>query len=118
MKINIFLVFICAALAGLSAFGFYMANEGDTYRVLITVGSAISLFITLGGTLALTSPNRGSIVNIRVISGIFFLVLLIEHIIFSFSGVRFTPYIVITGILALFYILLCYITMRALRQNG
>ncbi|MCL2762825.1 MAG: hypothetical protein FWD36_06440 [Treponema sp.] len=116
MKLNVVLTFIVIALAGLSAFGFYIANEGDIYRILITAGSGLSLVVTLGGLLALSSPNRGSIVNVRVVSGLFFLALLIVHIVFSFTGVVFSPYIIITGALLLLYILLCYLIIRALKS--
>ena len=115
MKLNVFRTFICIGLAGLSAFGFFMSNEADTFRVLITVGSALSLLITLGGMLALSSSNRGQIVNIRVISGIFFLLLLIVHIIFSFIGIRFPPYIILTGVLLLLHLLTCYFISRAIK---
>ena len=115
MKLNVFLTFISIALAGLSAFGFFIANEGDTYRILITAGSGISLFVTFGGLLALASSNRGTIMNIRVVSALFLLALFIEHIIFSFTGVRYPPYVIITGALLVLYALICYITIRALR---
>jgi len=112
MKLNYFLTFICFAIAGLSAFGFFMANAYDPYRVLITIGSGLSLFFTLGGLLALTSPNHGAITNVRVISVVFFIIMLIVHIIFSNIGIRFPPYIIITGILLVLYLLLCYLIIR------
>ena len=117
MKINTFLTFICFAIAGLSAFGFFIANSGDTYRILITAASGISLFVTLGGMIALSSSNRGSMINIRVVSGAFFLALLVNHIVFSFIGVKFTPYIIITGVLLLLYMLIYYVIVRALKNN-
>jgi len=115
MKINGLLIIICAAIAGLIAFGFFAVNKDEVYRILLTVGSGFTLFSTLVGIVALSSPNRGSIVNIRVVSILFFLALLIEHILFSIFDVSLTPYIVITGILFLLYILLCYLIIRALK---
>ena len=114
MRFNLILIVISAALAGLAAYGFFIANEGDTYRILITAGSGLSLFVALGGLLALSSPNRGLSLNIRVISSLFFAALLIEHIIFSITGVRFTPYVIITGTLMVVYVLVCYLVIRAL----
>jgi hypothetical protein len=99
--------------AALGAFGFFITNANDTYRFLITAGSGISLFITLGGLLALSSTYRGLIVNVRIVSGIFFIALLIEHIIFSFTGINFPAYIIITGILILLYILICYVIIKS-----
>ena len=117
IKLNTFLTFIAVALAGLSAFGFFIANEDDVYRILITCGSGISFFITLGGLLALASPSHGLTVNIRVVSGLFFTALMIEHIVFSFTGVRFPPYAIITGVLLVLYMLVCYLVIRALNRN-
>ena len=93
-----------------------MANEDDAYRFLIAGGSFLSFFITLRGLLALSSRVQGLTVNIKVISGLFFTALLVEHIVFSFTGIRPASYIVITGILAVLYILISYILMRALRR--
>jgi len=116
MKLNVVLTLISITLAGLAAFGFYTANENDTYRLLITIGSGITLLVTLGGLLALSSDNRGTIMNIRVVSGLFFLIFLIEHIVFSFTGVKYTLYIIITGSLMALYVLICYMTIRALKK--
>jgi len=114
MKIDAIFAFISAGIAALVAFGIFMVNAGETYRILITVGSLLSLFVTLGGTLALSSPNGGT-ANIRVVSGLFFALLLVVHIVFSFVGVRLTPYVMITGILSLVYVLVCYSVVRALK---
>ena len=114
MKVNAFLAFISASLAGLITFGIFVANAGDAYRVLVTVGAGLSLFVTLGGMTALSSPNGGT-ANLRVVSGLFFAVLLITHIVFSFVTVRLPPYVIITGILLLLYMLICYAIIRALK---
>ena len=82
MKANPFLAFICAALAGLIAMGFFAANAGETYRGVITAGAWVSLFATLGGMMVLSSPSGGT-ANIKVVSGLFFVVLLVAHIVFS-----------------------------------
>jgi len=114
MKLNGFLTIISAAIAGLIAFGLFIANEGDTYRILITVGGGISLFTTLGGMIALSSPHGGTM-NIRIVSGLFFAVLLVQHIISSFITIRMPPYVIITGLLLLAYMLISYVIMRALK---
>lgn len=110
------MIVIAAAIAGLSAFGFFMANEDDTYRLLITIGAGISIFVTLSGMLALSWTDYGSRVNFRVISGLFFAALMIEHIVFSFTGVRFPSYVIITGTLLVIYILVSYLSVRALNK--
>jgi len=112
MKINWFLAGISLAVTGLIVFGFYSGNSDDPCRLLITIGSGISCLVTLCGLLALSSPHGGT-VNIKVTSALFFIALIIEHIIFSFTGVKLTPYIIITGILILLYVLICYAIKKA-----
>jgi len=117
MKINTVLLCISAAIAGLAAFGFYTGCSNESYRVLITIGSGLSLFITLGGLLAISSPAGGS-TNLKLTSAVFFIALLIEQIIFAVAGVTLTPYIVITGIVLLVYILICYAIIQALKGDA
>ena len=64
----------------------------------------------------MTSSYRGSILNIRFVSGVFVVALLIEHIVFSFIGVSFPPYVIITGVLLVLHILICYIIVRAFNK--
>jgi hypothetical protein len=46
---------------------------------------------------------------------LFFIALLIEHLVFSFTAVKPAPYVIITGILLLVYVLICYVITRALK---
>ena len=114
MKINLFLLLIALVIAALAAFGFYAANNEEVYRLLITIGAGLSLLITLGGVLALSSPNGGSL-NIKITSVLFFIALLVEHLIFSFTAVKLAPYVIITGILLLLFVLIIYAINKALK---
>ena len=115
MKLNTFLTIITVAVAGLTSFGFFIANEGDTYRILITIGSGLSVLLTLGGFLALSSSNHGLMVNLKIVSCLFFIILLIVHIIFSIFSIYFPAYVVITGIILLIYLIICYFIVRAIK---
>jgi hypothetical protein len=114
MKINPFLLVIALGIAALGAFGFYAGNSGETYRLLFTIGSGLSLFVTLAGLLALSSPNGGT-VNIKITSALFFTALLVEHLVFSFTGAALAPYVVVTGVLLLVFALIVYALTRALK---
>jgi hypothetical protein len=114
MKVNVVLLLIAFGIAALAAFGFYAGNGGEAYQWVLTIGSGIGLFVTLGGVLALSAANGGS-VNIKVISILFFIALLIENLVFSFTAVRLAPYVIITGILLLLYVLVVYGIYRALK---
>jgi hypothetical protein len=115
MKVNPILLIIALAIAALAAFGFYSANDGEVYRWLITIGAGLSLFVTLGGFIAFSADGGGGTVNIKVTSVLFFIALLIEHIIFSFTGVAMAPYVIITGILLLLFVLISYAITGALK---
>jgi hypothetical protein len=116
MKVNPVLLVISLAMAALAAFGFYMGNEGETYRRLIAAGSGLSFFATLGGLLAFRAGGGGASVNIKIVSALFLIALLIDHLVFSFTAVRLTPYVIITGLLLLVYALICYAVTQALKN--
>jgi hypothetical protein len=117
MKINPVLLIVAFFISALAAFGFYSANGGEVYRWLITIGAGLSLFVTLGGFLAFSADGGGGTVNIKVTSVLFFVVLLVEHIIFSFTGLTLAPYVIITGIFLLLFVLISYAITRALTPN-
>jgi hypothetical protein len=114
MKINVALLLISLAIAALAAFGFFVGNGDEPYRLVITIGSGLSFFVTLGGVFALSAANGGT-VNIKVVSALFFIALLIENVVFSFTAIRLAPYVIITGILLLVYVLIVYAITRALK---
>jgi hypothetical protein len=155
MKINWFLFAIAFVIAGLAAYGFFVAHIDGQYRMVITIGSFISLFVPLAGMFAVKFDFRGAI-NIRIISALAFVALLVDHIFFTIrikawhlSVLKFafgeveidtsnieemlslvppdvfkdvgifslTPYIIITGILLMTYLLFAYGVGKALKDN-
>jgi hypothetical protein len=119
MKINVITLTIAFAVAALAAYGFYAANSAETDIPLANaLGGGIALFITLAGTIAVGSKDgNGGTVNIRLASGVFFVLVLIEQIIFCFVSFSLAPYIIVTGILTLVYVLIAYGIGKTL-QNG
>jgi hypothetical protein len=117
MKINVITLAIAFAIAALAGYAFYTANGADTDIPLVNaIGGGIVLFITLAGTIAIGTKNEvGSILNIRVTSGVFFAALLVEQIIFCLVPFHLAPYIIVTGVLVLIYVLIAYSICRALR---
>ncbi|MDR1575650.1 MAG: hypothetical protein LBS37_06555 [Treponema sp.] len=82
MKLNPFLAFIAFAMAALIAYGFFSAHADNQYRMVITAGAFISVFLPLGGMLALKVNSRG-VVNLRVLSALFVIALVVEHVVFT-----------------------------------
>ena len=120
MKINVIMLLIAFAIAGLAGYGLYEANGAETDIPLANaLGGGIALFITLAGTVAVVPKNvgGGGTMNIRLTSGVFFVLIRVEQVIFCFVPFKQAPYIVVTGILTLVYVLIAYAIGRSL-QNG
>jgi hypothetical protein len=119
MRVNIIMLIIAFAIAALAGYGFYVANGAAADIPLANaLGGGIALFVTLAGAIAVGTKNgSGSTLNIRLLSGIFFVVMLVEQLIFSFVPFRRPPYIIVTGVLLLVYGLIAYAIGKAL-QNG
>lgn len=110
MKVNWIFVLISLGIAALVGYGFH---AGTTNLFLTLVGGFV-LFATLAGTLAV-SFGRGS-ASAKALSAVFFVLFLVEHLIFAFAGFRQAAYIIITGILFLVYALIFYGVAKAVRQ--
>ena len=110
MKVNYITLVIAFAIAALMGYALFAMNGAETDIPLANaLGGGIVLFITLAGAISVSSTDaKGSTVNIRVLSIVFFLVLLVEQLIFSFVPFKLPPYIIVTGILALIYVLIAY----------
>jgi hypothetical protein len=119
MRINVITLFIALAIATLAGYGFYAANGAESDIPLANaLGGGIALFVTLSGAIAVgTKENSGGTQNIRWISIVFFVVMLVEQIIFTIVPFKLPPYITVTGILTLIYVLIAYVIGKAL-QNG
>jgi hypothetical protein len=116
MKINIIFVIIILAIAGLTSYGFFAWNEAEPYQLLIAIGAGVTLFLPLGGLLALSSDRQGSVGNIRACSVIFLILEIISNIIFSLIPlIKPAAYVIVNGILFLVYILIVYVIIRALK---
>ena len=110
MKINVITLIVAFAIAALGGYAFYAANGAETDIPLANaLCGGIALFVTLAGAVSITSKNAGgSAMNIRVLSWVFFVLILVEQIVFCFVSFHIAPYIVITGVLLLIYVLIAY----------
>ncbi|GHV25396.1 hypothetical protein FACS189498_3570 [Spirochaetia bacterium] len=120
MKINGILLAIAFAVAALIGYGLYAVNGAETDIPLANaLGGGIVLFITLAGTIAVTPKNDGGggALNIRLTSGVFFALILVEQIVFCFVPFSPAPYIVVTGLLLLVYVLIAYAIGKTLQSD-
>lgn len=107
MKINSFQALISTALCALMAFGFYSFPD-NTPREILSLGSFISLTITLAFTIAVSFDHRGKTVAFRTTSGVFFSTLFISHFVFSFYNFDPSVYFVVNGVQFLTYLSIAY----------
>jgi hypothetical protein len=116
MRINLVLLIITLAISGLAGYGFFAWNGGEPYQLLIAIGGGVTVFLPLGGLLALSSNSRGTAGNIRALSSVFLVLEIISNIIFSIAKITApTGYIIVNGILILVYVLIGYAVNKALK---
>lgn len=114
MKINSIMAIIALGISALGTFGFYSANAGDKYQLLITVCAGIMIFVPMLFLLAISARN-GAGANVKVVSAIFFIINIISNILFSIGNFQKpSVYIIVNGILFLIYIALMYLIIKAL----
>lgn len=110
MKVNLIPLLIALAVAALAGYAFYSANGAETDIPLANaLGGGIAIFLTFGGAIAIGSRDgKGSTMNLRLLSIVFFVVMLVEQMIFCLVPFRVAPYIIVTGLLLLIYVLIAY----------
>jgi hypothetical protein len=119
MRINPILLIIVLAISALAGYGFFACNGGEPYQLLIAIGGGVSVFLPLGGLLALSENRWGTVSNIRALSAVFLLLEIISNIIFSIVNMAApTAYIISNGILVLVYILISYAVSSSLKGDA
>ncbi len=112
MKINFVQTFIAIAVSLLIAYGFYTFHLGEN-RLLLSVGSFVFLAVTLILSIGVGFELPRTTTNIRVVSGIFFIIALVSNIVFSFINFSTAVYVIINGILLLVFVLIVYSINKA-----
>lgn len=112
MKINLVQTIIAIAVSGLIAYGLYNFHVGEN-QILLSVGSFVFLSVTLALSIGVSFEQSRTTTNIRVVSGIFFVIALISNLIFNFLSFSEPSYIITNGMLLLIYVLIAYSINRA-----
>lgn len=108
MKPNVFLIVVSVLISALAGYGFYAANSGESFCLLLSLGSGLTFASTLIGMLGVRPKERAGNVNFKVVSVIFFVLFLVSNLIFGFVGMRVAPYIIVNGIILLIYAIIEY----------
>ena len=108
MKINTFTAILSVALAAIIAFflSFYVAGDN---KLLLGIGSFISMALTLTGTVSLSFEYNRTTTLTRTTSGVFFTLILTSQIIFTVLNSFILPtYVLVTGCMSILYALIVY----------
>lgn len=108
MKCNVFLTAASVVIAALIGYGFYAANTGEQFVLLLSIGAGVTSAFTLTGLLGISTAGRTGGANIKVLSSIFFALFLISNLIFGFTAVKIAPYVIVSGILFVIYSICIY----------
>jgi len=112
MKINFVQMIIAVAVSLLIAYGLFCFHDSEN-KILLSVGSFIFLASTLILTLGTSFELPRTTTNVRVVSGIFFVIALISSLIFTFINFAIPTYIITNGILFLVFVSVVYSIQKA-----
>jgi len=107
MKVNFVQTIIAIAVSLLIAYGLYSFHDSEN-KILLSAGSFVFLALTLILTIGTSFELPRTTTNVRVVSGIFFVIALISNLVFTFLKFSVPSYVIINGILLLVFILIAY----------
>ncbi len=99
-------------ISALVAYSFYSWTPENS-RTMNCVGSAVWSVVTLMGAMGVSYKESRLSVNVKVLSYVFFLVLLVANIVTAISKAKNPTCIVVLGILLLIYVLIAYALNKA-----
>jgi hypothetical protein len=119
MKFNLVFCLIALGIGALAGYGFYDANSAPTdIPLLSAIVGGLCIFVPLAGLMAVTTTGaQGGTANIRMVSLLFEIILIIEQIIFVAVPFHAAPYIVVSGGILLIYLSIAYGAGLALKKD-
>ena len=112
MKLNFIQTIIALSISLLISYGFYSLGSGEN-KIILSLGSFVFLASTLITMLAVSFEYPRTTTNVRVLSGVFFVVAMISNLIFIFINFSVPSYIIISGVLFLIYLLITNLIYKA-----
>lgn len=113
MKINIISSGISLLISALIAYGFFSTQEIIQNKNIIGIGSFLSIGLTLFFAFGANFDSPRTTLNTRVLSSVFFMIVLSSNLIFTLVLFSFVSYFITTGIVVLIYLLILYGIVRA-----
>lgn len=112
MKFNAIPAIIAVCLSALIAYAFYSWSS-DEMQIVNCASSAIWSLITLGAAIGISYSESRLSANIKVLSFVFFFILLIANIILAVADSSIQACIIIEGILLLMFLLIAHFMNKA-----
>lgn len=106
MKIDALNTVVALILAALLSYGCYAFCGSEDMRLLITIASFVELSVVGIGSLAVSFADQRRGVMFRILSGIFFAVLVAANGFAMLLGFSTPLYIILCGLLLVLYLLL------------
>lgn len=113
MKINVFLSIIVFLLSCLLGFWVYSVTDSDAYAALAGVLSTICFALPLIMGFGISYNTSAAIVNVRMLSFVLFLLMLILHFYFANTGISMPSYVLINGIIVCIYLAIIYAILKS-----
>ncbi len=113
MKINTVFLIIVFATSLLLGFFIYNISKCPTNALALGIGSAICFFLTLIPAAAISVEDSRIQANLKVLSWIGVIILLIINLIFALTNSNITYYIITNGLLLLGFIAVAYSLTKA-----
>lgn len=111
MNINGFKALLVVLLSLLCTYMFWALcsdSEETKLKVLLCVSGFITMLFSFGGSLAIAYEDGKHAVNAKIVSWIFVIIFLLQHIAVSLIGIKQSVLIISSGILLILYLLVVY----------
>lgn len=113
MKINVILSLIILILSSLMGYWVYSVAETDIHATFAGILSAICLAMPLILGFGVSYKTSASLVNIRMLSCVWALIMLIMHFYYATTGITMPYYVLISGILVCIYLAIIYAILKS-----
>ena len=113
MKINVVLSFIILILSSLLGYWVYYVVDADIHATLAGILSATCLALPLILGFGASYNTSASLVNIRILSCVLILIMVILHFYYAATGITMPYYVLICGVLICIYLAIVYAILKS-----
>jgi Na+-transporting NADH:ubiquinone oxidoreductase subunit NqrB len=113
LKINVVPTILAVALSILMAYALYVYTDCAANKWLVAVGGGVMSLGSLFGLMGFTKEPTRTMSLMRVLSLLFFVIMLISSVVFCSIGEFKAPtYVIVNGAIFLIYVLTIYYTSK------